>query len=80
MKKVYKNERADKLDDPTYEEEVLYAHFIQSENIQKVFENVGAAMYDAIKELGGEIRDLKQTQQKASSKSKTTRAWWKIWK
>lgn len=79
MKKAYKNERTDahKLDDLV--EEILYAHFIQSENIQKAFENIGATMYNVMKEFD-EKRDLKQTEQKASSKSKTTRAWWKIWK
>lgn len=59
-------------------EEVAYAHFLQSKNIQKAFENIGAAMYNAMKNFDEEKENLKST--KPISKSKKVGIWRKIWK
>lgn len=56
----------------------LYTHFLQSKNIQKAFENIGAAMYNAMKNFDEEKENLIET--KASSKSKKVGIWRKIWK
>lgn len=59
-------------------EEAAYAHFLQSKNIQKAFENVGAAIYNAMKNFDEENKNPIET--KASSKSKKVGIWRKIWK
>lgn len=59
-------------------EEAAYAHFLQSKNIQKAFENVGAAMYNAMKNFDEENKNPIET--KASLKSKKVGIWRKIWK